>query len=100
MATDWSLHELGIPSYGNHPPAAKMPHYGGQAGLADDTPSENIVVTVPSVVFVVAAARSTLDIRLNGTGLDSAASPVVIEANQARAFYLTPGTYKLQVSAY
>lgn len=103
MPVDISIHALGNPIQGNHPPAPQLPVLGGQAGLAEDTNSNDIVIPSPGgVVYLTATAKVRMDLRLalDAAALAPAASGTVLAANLPQMFSLRPGTWKLRTTAY
>lgn len=102
MPLDYAIHPMGNPIAGNHPPAPPLPILGGQASLADNTESADIVVPNGGAVLVCtnSVTKVRLDIQRSPTAPNAAASPVVLIADQARLFSLPGGTYRLRTLVY
>ena len=102
MPLDYALHPMGNLLGGNHPPAPPLPILGGQASLADNTESADIVVPRTGAVLVCSnsTTKVRLDIQLQPTAPNAAASPVVLVADQPRLFSLPGGTYRLRTLVY
>lgn len=102
MPVDIALHPVGNPIQGNHPPAPSVPVISQQTGLAEATPSADLVVPATGAVLcLVATAKLRVDIELvGGPALDPATSALVLPTDQVRQFYLRQGTYRLQTAVY
>lgn len=101
MPLDYAIHAVGNPVQGNHPPAPLLPVLGGQAGLADNTESANIVVPATGAVLrCVSTAKLRLDVQLQPTPPDATTKPTVLVTDQPALFALPQGTYRLRTLAY
>lgn len=103
MPVDISLHPIGNPVQGNHPPAPPIPVLEGQKGLAEDTNSNVFNVTTKGATMtLVATAKLRVDIRLNADAgsLDPANSSVVLGAEERVMFSLAQGDWILKTAAY
>jgi hypothetical protein len=114
MPLDYAVHALGNPVQGNHPPTPIMPPLATVAGLADNTPSADIIIGAATKLPVMLAVQSTIKSRLDikpytadpvtaaeiPPVLTPGTSGVVLQPDSVRIFTLQPGKYKLQNVAY
>jgi hypothetical protein len=101
MPIDIALHPLGNPNSGNHPVFPGAPVLFNQDGLAEATPSGDIIVPPGGATLVVTATvKVRLDIQLAANATDPSTSGIVLIADRERAFALAKGTYKVESAVY
>lgn len=103
MPVDISLHPIGNPVHGNHPPAPPIPVLEGQSALAEGADSNVLNVTSTAATLVlVATAKLRVDIRPNAdaASLNPGASSLVLGANERVMFSLPKGDWILRTAAY
>jgi hypothetical protein len=112
MPSDYTIHGLGNPVQGNHPVPPSLPPLGPtQTGLAESTPSNDIIIGKGSATLAIqCTVKARLDVQPYTTNpvtgaevapvLAPGASGVVLQPDQVRLFTLGPGKYKLQTIVY
>lgn len=103
MAVDISLHPIGNPVQGNHPPSGLIPRIQGQVALADGVASDVLVVPkLGARLVLVSTMKARIDIRTQADAgnLNPLTTGMILGSNERVVFSLPQGSWQLMISTF